>query len=68
MLIRPLLGQVPESVLDREQYLCNQVHFLYAFDVAYKFDQEAFDVSQAPFVGLYVHVVFPSGSLTRLLR
>jgi hypothetical protein len=28
-----LLGRVPESVLDRDHYLCNQVHFLYAFEL-----------------------------------
>ena len=34
------------------------VHFLYAFEIAYKFDQVAFDVSQEPFVGLYIHAIF----------
>jgi hypothetical protein len=53
-----LLGQVPESVLDPDQYICNQVHFLYAFDVAYKFHQVAFEVSQEPFVGPYIHEIF----------
>jgi hypothetical protein len=57
-----LLGQVPESVLDRDQYVRNQVHFIHAFDDAYKFDEVAFDVSQVPFVGLYVHVIFLSGA------
>jgi hypothetical protein len=62
-----LLGEVPESVLDRDQYICNQVHLIYAFDVAYKFHQVAFDVSQEPFVGLRVHVMFLSfGSATTL--
>ncbi|MGC2292127.1 MAG: hypothetical protein WA450_09300 [Candidatus Acidiferrales bacterium] len=41
-----LLGQVLESGQDRVQHICNQVHFLYAFDVAYKFHQVGFDVSQ----------------------
>jgi hypothetical protein len=47
--------------VDRDQYICNQVHSIYAFDVAYKFHQVAFDVSQEPFVGLCVHVIFLSG-------
>jgi hypothetical protein len=51
------LGQVPESALDRDQYICNQAHPIYAFDVAYKFHQVTFDVSQESFVGLYVHVI-----------
>jgi hypothetical protein len=55
------LGQVPESVLDRDQYIYNQVHFSYAFGLAYKLHQVAFDVSQEPFVGLCVHVIFLSG-------
>jgi hypothetical protein len=29
-----------------------------AFDVAYKFHQVAFDISQEPFVGLYIHKIF----------
>jgi hypothetical protein len=57
-----LEGQVPESVLDRDQYICNQVHFMYAFDLAYKFHQVTFDVSQEPFVGLHNHVIFLSGA------
>jgi hypothetical protein len=56
-----LLGQVPESVLDRNQCVRNQVHFIHAFDDAYKFDEVAFDISQEPFVGLYVHVIFLLG-------
>jgi hypothetical protein len=58
------LGQVPESVLDRDQYVCNQVHLMYVFDVAYKFHRVAFDVSHEPLVGLYVHVTFLSGTIT----
>ena len=27
-----LEGQVPESVLDRDQYICNRVHSIYAFE------------------------------------
>jgi hypothetical protein len=54
-----LLGQVPESALDRNQCLCNEVHFVHTFDAAYKFDQVAFDVSQE-FLGPYVHVIFLS--------
>lgn len=63
-----LEGQVPESVLDRDQYICNQAHFIYAFDVAYKFGQVAFDVSQEPFVGPYVHVIFLSGARSHSFR
>jgi hypothetical protein len=63
-----LLGQIPESVLNRDQYICNQVHFLYAFDVAYKFHQLAFDVSQESFVGLYVHVIVLSGPRSHSIR
>jgi hypothetical protein len=55
-----LLARVPESVLDRDQYICNHVHFVYAFDDAYKFHQVAFDVSQEPFVGRYVHFMYLS--------
>jgi hypothetical protein len=57
-----LLGQVLESVLDRDQCLRNQIQFVHTFDVTYKFDQVTFDVSQEPFVGLYVHVIFLSGA------
>jgi len=56
-----LLGQVPESVLDRNQYVRNQVHFIHAFDHAYKFDEVAFDISQEPFVRVCVHVIFLLG-------
>jgi hypothetical protein len=56
-----VLGQVPESVLDRNQCFCNEVHFVHTFDVAYQFDEVAFDISQEPFVGLYVHVIFLLG-------
>jgi hypothetical protein len=54
-----LLGQVLESVLDRTQCLCNDVHFVRTFDAAYKFGQVAFEVSQ-DFLGLYLHFVFLS--------
>ncbi|MFZ0581428.1 MAG: hypothetical protein WAN72_21990 [Candidatus Acidiferrales bacterium] len=47
--------------MHRFQYICNQAHLIYAFDAACKFHQVAFDVSQVPFVGLYVHVIFPFG-------
>jgi hypothetical protein len=57
-----LLAQVPESGLDRDQYIANKAHLIYALDVAYKFHQVAFDVSQEPLVGLYVHVTVPSGA------
>jgi hypothetical protein len=63
-----LLGQVPESVFHRVQYICNQVHFIYAFDDAYKFHQVAFHVSQKPFVGLYVHVIVLSGPRSHSIR
>ena len=56
-----LLGQVPEKVLDRGQYICNQAHLIYAFDDEYKLHQVAFDVSQQSFFGPYVHVFFPFG-------
>jgi hypothetical protein len=42
-----LSAQVPESVLDRDQYICNQAHLINAFDVAHKFNQVAFDCHQA---------------------
>ena len=51
------LGRVPESVLNRDQYICNQVDFLYAFDVAHQRHQVAFDVSQDSLVGPYIHFV-----------
>ena len=30
-----LLARVPEGVLDRGQYICNQAHLIYAFDDEY---------------------------------
>ena len=51
-----LLGQVLESGQDRVQHICNQVHFLYALEVAYKFHQVSLDVSQEQLVGLCIKV------------
>ena len=54
-----LLGQILESVPDRTQCLCNEVHFVHTFDAAYKFGQVAFEVSQE-FLGPYLHFIFLS--------
>jgi hypothetical protein len=54
-----LLGQLLESVLDRTQCLCNDVHFVSTLDAGYKFDQVAFEVSQE-FIGPSVHFIFLS--------